>query len=148
MGPFSSLYQCASIKGFFEKETIDLRSTEFTSELKSKILRGIFASPLGDLLQNYKNNNKSLRYIYSYLNTDQSHFIVIVIDLLERMVFTINPIQEHVKDEQKLAAKWIAKLFSIITYYIDIDDMEREGKSLYNGSADMINTIRRDNEVI
>ena len=52
--PFSSLYQCASIKDFFSKETIDLESTEFASELKSKILRGIFASPLGDLLQDYK----------------------------------------------------------------------------------------------
>ena len=146
--PFSSLYKCASIKGFFDKETIDLKSTEFTSELNSKVLRGIFASPLGNLLQNYKKSNKSLRYIYSYLNTDQSHFIVIVVDLLERKVFTINPLQEHVKDNQKLAAKWIAKLLSIITYYIDIDVMEIEGKSLYNGSADMINTIRKDNEVV
>ena len=146
--PFSSLYQCASIKGFFEKETIDLKSTEFTSELNSKILRGIFASPLGDLLQNYKKNNKSLRYIYSYLNTDQKHFIVIVVDLLERKVFTINPIQEPVSEEQRLAAKWVAKLFNMITYYIDIDDMEKEGKSLYNGSADMINTIKRNNEVV
>ena len=140
---FSSLYQCASIKDFFENETIDLKSAEFTSELKSKILRGVFASPLGDLLQDYKKNNKSLRYIYSYLNTDQTHFVVIVVDLIERKVFTINPLKEPVSPEQVLAAKWVAKLFSIITYHIDLESMEREGKSLYMGSADMTNTIKK-----
>ena len=65
-----------------------------------------------------------------------------IVDLQERKVFTINPLQEPVSPEQVLAGKWIAKLFSIITYYIDSDINNKEGKTLYLGNADMISDAK------
>ena len=136
--PFCFLYQCAAIEGIFTKETIDINSTDFSTELSLKILRGIFASPLGDLLSDYRIKKKRLRYIYSSLNLDQSHFVVVIVDVSERKVFMINPLQQKVDHNHVLAGKWIAKIFSIMDYYINQNNDNLRKQGIYLGNKDMI----------
>ena len=88
-------------------------------------------------ISDYRIKNQALCYIYNSLNLEQSHFVVVIVDVSERKVLMIKPLNKTVDPNHVLAGKWIAKIFSIMDYYINQDNENVGEKGIYLGNKNM-----------
>jgi hypothetical protein len=124
------LFKCAECSPN-DQYNLRLDDTDFEWNLRDHYSEGVMASSIATLLNEYKSKTgHNLSKFYGILHVNSNHYVTVIIDINKRTVETCDSLQVGKASLKNptvvLMRKWIAKSMSIIDYFINEKDNEKE----------------------